>query len=83
MSAAFFAPHPPPALMHAILGQNYGASQIFLQEDDGAARELFAGAARHGLVIRPVYMPAAFTASRAGESPRTSPVRTARSCIWK
>jgi len=66
MSAAFFAPHPRAALMHAILGQNYGASQIFLQEDDGAARELFAGAARHGLVIRPVYMPAAFHCEPCG-----------------
>lgn len=60
MPSAFFAPRPRAALMHAILSQNYGASQIILQEDDGAARELFAKAARHGLVIQPVYMPAAF-----------------------
>ena len=66
MSPAFFAPHPRAALMHAILSQNYGASQIFLQEDDGAARELFAEAARHGLVIRPVYMPAAFHCEPCG-----------------
>ena len=46
--------------------QNYGASQILLQDDDGAARELFAEAARHGLVIRPVYMPAAFHCEPCG-----------------
>lgn len=66
MSPAFFAPHPRAVLMHAILSQNYGASQIFLQEDDDAARELFAGAARHGLMIRPVYMPAAFHCEPCG-----------------
>ena len=63
---AFFAPRPRAALMHAILSQNYGASQIILQEDDGTARELFADAARHGLVIRPVYMPAAFPCESCG-----------------
>ncbi len=68
MSPAFFAPRPRAALMHAILSQNYGASQIILQEDDGAARELFAEAARHGLVIRPVYMPAAFHCEPCGGS---------------
>jgi adenylyl-sulfate kinase len=60
MPTVFFESRPRAALMHAILSQNYGASQIVLQEDDGAARELFAEAARHGLVIQPVYMPAAF-----------------------
>ncbi len=66
MASAFFAPHPRAVLMHAILCQNYGASQIFLQEDNGVARKLFAAAARHGLVIRPVYMPAAFHCEPCG-----------------
>ena len=60
MPSAYFASHPRAALMHAILSQNYGASQILLPEEKGATRELFAAAARHGLVIQPAYMPAAF-----------------------
>ena len=64
--SAFFAPHPRAVLMHAILSQNYGASQIILQQDDSAVRKLFSDAARHGLVIRPVYMPAAFHCEPCG-----------------
>lgn len=63
---AFFAPHPRAALMHAILSQNYGASQIVLQQGDSVVRKLFSEAARHGLVIRPVYMPAAFHCEPCG-----------------
>ena len=48
------------ALLPAILRENYGASQFYLQEDDGATRELFDAAAHQGLAIRPVFMPAAF-----------------------
>jgi len=66
MSPAFFSSHPRAALMHAILSQNYGASRILLQDDDGASRELFAEAARHGLAIRPVYLPAAFHCEPCG-----------------
>jgi sulfate adenylyltransferase len=58
--SALFAPHARTALMHAILSQNYGASQFFLTEEDATARDLFTVAARHGLAIRPVFMPAAF-----------------------
>jgi len=75
MSPAYFAPRPRAALMHAILSQNYGASQIVLQEDDGVVRELFAEAARHGLAIRPVCMPAAFHCEPCGgfATPKSCP----------
>ncbi|MEK7712011.1 MAG: adenylyl-sulfate kinase, partial [Pseudomonadota bacterium] len=66
MASEFFAPRPRAALMHAILSQNYGASRFLLRDDGGATRELFAEAARHGLVIRPVYMPAAFHCEPCG-----------------
>jgi adenylyl-sulfate kinase len=66
MSGAFFVPRPRAALMHAILSQNYGASKIILQEDDGATRELFAEAMRHGLLIRPEFMPVAFHCEPCG-----------------
>jgi adenylyl-sulfate kinase len=54
------------ALTHAILSQNYGASQFFLPEGADDARELFVAAAHHGLAIRPVFMPGAFHCEPCG-----------------
>jgi adenylyl-sulfate kinase len=62
LPAALLEPSPRAVLMHAILSQNYGAGALFIPSPagDGAARELLAEAARHGLTIQPVYVPAAF-----------------------
>jgi len=64
--AGLFADSARSALTHAILSQNYGASQFFLPEDDDGTRTIFADAARHGLSIRPVFMPAAFHCDPCG-----------------
>jgi sulfate adenylyltransferase len=66
MPAELFTPHARTALMHAILSQNYGASQFFLSEAIVGARALFAKAAHHGLSIRPVFTPAAFHCDPCG-----------------
>jgi len=66
MPAELFTPHARTALMHAILSQNYGASQFFLSEAIVGARALFAKAAHHGLSIRPVFTPAAFHCDSCG-----------------
>jgi len=66
MPAELFAPHARTALMHAILSQNYGASQFFLSEAVVGARALFAKAAHHGLSIRPVFTPSAFHCDPCG-----------------
>lgn len=57
-------------LQHAILSQNYGASLFFLPASTPAEvqdmRAVFNRAARHGLLIRPVFMPSAFHCEPCG-----------------
>lgn len=57
-------------LQHAILSQNYGANLFFLPEatppETQEIRTLFNRAARHGLSIRPAFMPSAFHCEPCG-----------------
>jgi len=59
---------PRAVLMHAILGQNYGASSLHIPQPDnsGEIHGLFDEAARHGLSIRPAFVPAAFHCEPCG-----------------
>jgi len=74
--AAVLASTPRAMLMHAILGQNYGIATLHIPEpaDDGELRELFRAAARYGLSVRPVFVPAAFHCEPCGG------VATGKSC---
>ena len=80
MPADLHALHPRAVLQHAILSQNYGASLFFVPEcapasdNFEAVHGLFAAAARHGLEIRPVFMPQAFHCEPCGG------VATGKSC---
>ena len=72
MPATLHELNPRAMLQHAILSQNYGASLFFVPEcapasaSIEAARRSFAEAARHGLEIRPVFMPQAFHCEPCG-----------------
>lgn len=67
---AIFAASVRATLQHAILSQNYGANLFFLPETTPAEtqelRTLFNRAARHGLSIRPAFMPSAFHCEPCG-----------------
>ncbi len=67
------------ALMHAILSQNYGCSEIYLQagQNAGGSGEtpaLFTAASMAGLEIRPVFMQPAFHCDQCGG------IATVKSC---
>ena len=68
--AGVFAGGARAVLQHAILSQNYGANLFFLPEatpsETQEIRALFHRAARHGLSIRPAFMPAAFHCEPCG-----------------
>lgn len=76
--AGMFAGGARAVLQHAILSQNYGASLFFLPEATSAEtqeiRALFSRAARHGLSIRPAFMPSAFHCEPCGG------IATGKSC---
>lgn len=78
VSAELFAATARAELQHAILSQNYGASQFFIPQATSASvpnvLELFADAEQHGLAIRPVMLPAAFHCEACGG------VATEKSC---
>lgn len=68
--AGMFAGGARAVLQHAILSQNYGANLFFLPEatpsETQEIRTLFHRAARHGLSIRPAFMPSAFHCEPCG-----------------
>ena len=68
--ASMFAGGARAVLQHAILSQNYGANLFFLPEATASEtqeiRTLFNRAARHGLSIRPAFMPSAFHCEPCG-----------------
>lgn len=68
--AGMFAGGARAILQHAILSQNYGANLFFLPEatlsEAQETRALFQRAARHGLSIRPAFMPSAFHCEPCG-----------------
>lgn len=68
--AGMFAGGARAVLQHAILSQNYGANLYFLPEatlsETQEIRSLFNRAARHGLSIRPAFMPSAFHCEPCG-----------------
>jgi len=66
--AAFLSPTPRAVLMHAILSQNYGASALHIPDivRREGSRELFDEAMRHGLLVRPAFVPAAFHCEPCG-----------------
>jgi len=68
LPAAFLSPTPRAALMHAIASQNYGASALYIPDTvrREGSRELFDEAFRHGLLVRPAFVPAAFHCEPCG-----------------
>lgn len=68
--AGMFTGGARAVLQHAILSQNYGANLFFLPEATSSEaqeiRALFHRAARHGLSIRPAFMPSAFHCEPCG-----------------
>lgn len=80
MPARLHALTPRAMLQHAIFSQNYGISLFFVPEclpdanHIDSARDLCTTATRHGLEIRPVFMPQAFHCEPCGG------VATEKSC---